>query len=68
MSSLYQGELEICEHKLSKEVLMFYWNTLNDHDDFRKILQAIDHGGGQTIDISGVIRELHKAGYGIVRL
>lgn len=30
------------------------------------IWNAIDKGGGQTVDIIGVIRELDKAGYFIV--
>ncbi len=68
MSSKYQDELVIAERKLDKSVLMFYWDSQTDHEDFRNILQAIDRGGGQTVDISGVIRELHKAGYGILRL
>lgn len=68
MNSLYQDELEIAEHKLPKSVLNFYWNPNTDHDDFRRILQAIDRGGGQTVDITGVIKELHNAGYGICAL
>jgi hypothetical protein len=30
------------------------------------IWEAIDKGGGQTVDIIGVIRELNKAGYVII--
>lgn len=56
------------EYKLGREISKHYWDAPTDHKDFNKILNAIDIGGGQTCDISGVIRELHKAGFKIVKI
>lgn len=39
-----------------------------DLDDNCPITQAINHGGGQTCDIAGVIRELAQAGFVIVQV
>lgn len=59
--------VEWAEQKLSKDILIQYWDTGTDHEDFNKILNAIDTGGGQTCDVPRVIAELHKAGFRIVK-
>lgn len=40
---------------------------MTEIDEDHPIYKAIDRGGGQTCDIPGVLRELEKAGYAIVR-
>ena len=41
-------------------------NCYQEMDENNPIYQAIDLGGGQVCDISGVLRELDKAGFVIV--
>ena len=51
-----------------EDICKYYCDNSTDHNDFEKILNAIDLGGGQTTDIAGVIRELHKAGFRIIKV
>lgn len=60
--------VEKLEYDLGKDICKYYWDSPSDHVDFNKILNAIDTGGGQTCDITGVMRELHKQGFKIVRI
>lgn len=53
---------------LDNKICQIYWDIKSDHSDFRKIVNAIDTGGGQTCDITGVLRELYKAGYFITKI
>lgn len=39
---------------------------MDNIDEDHRIWKAIDHGGGQTCDVRGVLRELDKAGYKII--
>lgn len=55
------------EKNLTREVCGQYWHSPTDHDDFGKILQAIDRGGGQACDVPGVLRALHEAGFKVVK-
>ena len=59
---------EDIEPFLDNKICQRYWDTKTDHYDFRKIVDAIDTGGGQTCDITGVLRELYRAGYIITKI
>lgn len=39
---------------------------MSEMEEHHPIYKAIDTGGGQSCDVRGVIRELHKAGFVIV--
>ncbi len=60
--------VEELSYKIGSLINLHYWDTLTDHEDYDKILKAIDIGGGQTCDIAGVIIELHRAGFKIVKI
>ena len=60
--------VEDFEYKLGRDISKYYWDIGTDHENFNKILNAIDIGDGQTCDIAGVMRELHKAGFKIVKI
>lgn len=60
--------VEELQELIPTDICKFYWDSATDHEDFNNILNAIDSGGGQTCDIVGVLKELHKAGYGIMRI
>lgn len=60
--------VEELEYKIGSGISNYYWDTASDHADYEKILNAIDNGGGQTCDIAGVMKELHKQGFKIVRI
>jgi hypothetical protein len=56
--------LEWVEDRLKHTgILKHYWNVGDDHADLKDIIEAIDKGGGQTTDVPGVLRELHKIGF-----
>lgn len=58
-------KLEIGEYYID-EIIINRYVKLKDHEiGFLRICKAIDAGGGQTVDINGVLRELDKAGYKI---
>lgn len=58
---------EDIEPFLDTKICINYWHSPSDHEIFRKIINAIDLGGGQTCDVPGVLRELDKAGF-VVKL
>ena len=58
---------EDIEPFLDKNICLKYWDMRTDHENFRRIINAIDLGGGQTCDVNGVLRELDKAGFIIKR-
>ena len=59
---------EDIEPFLDGEVCLRYWDTPTGHKDFRAIVDAIDTGGGQTVNICGVLKELYKRGFIIKKL
>lgn len=59
--------VEELEYKIGSEISNLYWDCPSDHDDYDKILNAIDRGGGQTCNIAGVVIALYKAGFRIVK-
>lgn len=58
---------EDIEPFLDKNICARYWHSPSDHKVFREIVNAIDAGGGQTVDVVGVLTELNKAGF-VIRL
>jgi hypothetical protein len=48
---------------LESNICNNYWHSPSDHKIFREIINAIDAGGGQSCNVPGVLRELHKAGF-----
>jgi hypothetical protein len=59
--------VEELEYEIGKEISLLYWNIGTDHDEYDKILNAIYDGTNNCRDTIDVMRELHKAGFKIVK-
>lgn len=60
--------VEDYQDKIGPQISSYYYNIETDHENYNKILNAIDTGGGQTCDVANVVIALHKAGFKIVEL
>lgn len=58
-------KLEIDDYLIDEAIFQRYVKVKDHETGFLRICKAIDAGGGQTVDINGVLRELDKAGYKI---
>lgn len=58
-------KIDIGEYYIDETIINRYVKVKDHETGFLRICKAIDNGGGQTVDIDGLLRELDKAGYKI---
>lgn len=59
------SKVEIGEYLIDEDIHDMYVKRSYHIDGFKKVLEAIDKGGGQTCDVNGVLKSLNEAGFRI---